>query len=254
MRKPILLVLVLALVAPLAASAQPRLPDDVLRVLAEECASRPGPMPDDRAFGDLLNAVAWRTQDLGMGLSRKAGGKHVDSPVGPVAEDILCDRSTGHHWDVLVGADVGLPLRCPQRRPDGQWDSPTSIGVMRDPNRPCIAPVAPASAPGGGPGEPVTPAPTQPAPSPTPAPDYRAEIAALTAAVAALRSDVAVLRAEAAGIRSEAGNAHESLYRLIAETVIAEHVASLYQRLDALQQQIANQPRPGTIRLPWEEE
>lgn len=242
MRKPILLVLVLALVAPLAASAQPRLPDDVLRVLAEECAARPGPMPSERAFGDLLNAVAWRTRHLGIGVSRKAGGKHVDSPVGPIAEDVLCDMRTGHHWDVIGGAAVGRPLSC---------GAGPSIGIMQDPNRPCIAPVEPA---GGSPSQSSEPTPTQPAPAPTPAPDYRAELSALTAAIASLRSDVAVLRAEAAGIRSEAGNAHESLYRLIAETLIAEHIDDVKARIDAVQQAIANQPRPSSpIRLPWEE-
>lgn len=237
-----ILSLVLFLLLPALAGAQPRLPDEVLRVLAEECDARPGPMPDDRAFGELLNAVAWRTRHLGMGLSRKTGGHRVPSPVGEVAEDVICDMRTGHHWDVIGGAGVGRPLSC---------GAGPSIGVMTDPNRPCVPPVEPA---GGSVPEPGTPAPTQPAPAPTPAPDYRAEIAALTAAVAALRSDVAVLRAEAAGIRSEAANAHESIYRLIAETLIAEHVASVYQRLDALQQQIANQPRPSPIRLPWEEE
>lgn len=238
------LLLALLALAPVAASAQdrPRLPDEVLRVLAEECAARPGPMPSERAFGDLLNAVAWRTRHLGIGVSRKAGGKHVDSPVGPIAEDVLCDTRTGHHWDVIGGAGVGRPLSC---------GAGPSIGIMQDPNRPCVAPVEPA---GNGQGIPDSSTPTQPAPAPTPAPDYRAEIAALTAAIAALRSDVAVLRAEAAGIRSEASNAHESIYRLIAETLIAEHVASIYARLESLSQQIASMPKASPIRLPWEDD
>lgn len=245
------LLLLLLLFVPALAGAQPRLPDEVLRVLAEECDARPGPMPDDRAFGDLLNAVAWRTRHLGMGLSRKAGGKHVDSPVGPVAEDILCDTRTGHHWDVLVGADVGLPLRCPSQRPDGQWDSPSSIGVMTDPNRPCVAPVQPSSAPGGGPGEPAPPATPTPGPAPVPTPDYSGQIADVLSQLAALRSDMAVLRAEAAGIRSEAANAHESIYRLIAETVIATHLDDIKQRIDAVQQQIGQTSSRQAPRWPW---
>lgn len=149
----------LLVVLPATAAAQPRLPDEVLRVLQEECDARPGPMPDDRAFGDLLNAVAWRTRHLGMGLSRKAGGHHVDSPVGPIAEDVICDRATGHHWDVIAAAGVGRPLSC---------GGGPSIGVMPDPNRPCVPPVEPAGA-APSPGPSPTPAPT-PAPTPTPVP------------------------------------------------------------------------------------
>lgn len=97
---------------------------------------------------------------------------------------------------------------------------------------------------------PATPPPS-PTPAPTPAPDYRAELAALTAAVAALRSDMAVLRAEAAGIRSEAANAHESIYRLIAETVIAVHLDDIKQRIDAVQQQIGQTSSRPAPRWPW---
>lgn len=156
MRARLWLVLLL-LALPATAGAQ-SLPDEVLRVLQEECDARPGPMPDDRAFGNLLNAVAWRTRHLGMGLSRKTGGHHVDSPVGPIAEDVICDRATGHHWDVIAAAGVGRPLSC---------GGGPSIGIMRDPNRPCVPPAEPAGAvpnPGTPPAQPT------PSPSPTPAP------------------------------------------------------------------------------------
>jgi hypothetical protein len=235
------LLLGLVLLLPSTAAAQ-RLPDEVLRVLDEECAARPGPMPNLAAFGDLLNAVAWRTQHLGIGLSRKTGGHRVPSPAGEIAEDVLCDRATGHHWDVIGGAGVGLPLSC---------GAGPSIGVMRDPSRPCVAPVRPAGGGGGLPQPPkdVTQGPSVPVVV-TPTPDYTGQIADVLSQLAALRSDIAVLRAEAGGIRGEAANAHESIYRLIAETVIAEHADDIKRRLDALAQQIANAPRPQ-IRLPW---
>jgi hypothetical protein len=130
------------------------------------------------------------------------------------------------------------------------WIDQTAETIRQGTRGGCIEPTGSLpSAPGGGPGEPVTPAPT---PSPAPAPDYRAEIAALTAAVAALRSDVAILRAEASGIRSEAANAHESIYRLISETLIAEHLDDIKRRIDAVQQQIGQQSssRPAP-RWPW---
>ncbi len=113
--------------------SNPALPDDVFRTLVEVCERHPGLVQDDRLLGDILNEVAWRHRDQGFGLSRKAGGRHVDSPVGPIAEDVL-QRTDGHHWDVLGGAGVGQPLR-----PGGGQ----SIGVMTDPNRPWVAPVKP---------------------------------------------------------------------------------------------------------------
>lgn len=236
-----LLLALLALLASVGAHAQD-LPAEVVNVLREECAKYPGPVTDEHVFGNVLNATAWRTRHLGMGLSRKTGGKRVPSPVGEVAEDVLQDCNTGHHWDVFAGAELGRPLVC---------GGGASIGIMQDPNRPCVRPVEPSggSAPAPDPG----PSPTPPAPAPAPGIDYRAEMAALTAAVAALRSDVAVLRAEAAGIRSEAGNAHESLYRLIAETVVAVHLDDIKARVDRVEQAIANMPKPSPIRLPWEE-
>jgi hypothetical protein len=236
------LLLGLVLLLPSPAAAQ-RLPSEVLDVLEQECDARPGPMPNLAAFGDLLNAVAWRTRHLGIGVSRKTGGHRVPSPAGEIAEDVLCDMSTGHHWDVIGGAGVGLPLSC------GAADS---IGVMRDTSRPCVAPVQPAGVPGGLPQPPqqVTQGPAVPVVVPK-APDYSGQIADVLSQLAAIRSDIAVLRAEAGGIRGEAANAHESIYRLIAETVIAEHADDIKRRLDALAQQVATRPPAPAPRWPW---
>lgn len=138
--------------------SNPTLPDDVYETLVEVCNRHPGPVQDDRLFGEILNEVAWRHRFAGFGLSRKTGGRHVPSPVGDIAEDVLQRRSDGHHWDVLGGAAVSQPLR-PTR---GQ-----SIGVMRDPNRPWVAPVEPAGS--SVPDTPVPPVkPTAPPVNPLP--------------------------------------------------------------------------------------
>jgi hypothetical protein len=215
------------------------LPAEVLEVLAAECDARPGPMPDRAAFGDLLNAVAWRTRHLGIGLSRKTSGMRVPSPAGEIAEDVLCDRATGHHWDVIAGAGVGLALSC---------GGGPSIGVMRDSSRPCVAPVAPVglSAPDGLPAPPasVTQGPSVPTPVPAPVvvPDYRPQLAELTAQVLALRGEVEAMRVTA--------QAHkDALYALIAEVLVAEHLDDIKRRIDALQSVPA--PAPARPRWPW---
>jgi hypothetical protein len=164
-------------VAPWTAKAErngnPILPDDVYRVLLEECDKRPGPA-QHHTFGELLNAVAWRTRHLGMGLSRKTGGQRVDSPVGEIAEDIICHTS-GHHWDVLGGAAVGQPLR-PGQGP--------SIGIIDLRARPWVAPVEPT---GNGQGIPDSSTPTPPAPTPAPPPvPPSTDLAVLKAQMAAI--------------------------------------------------------------------
>lgn len=231
--------LLAVLLLPSSVAAQ-NLPADVLDVLEQECDARPGPMPDLAAFGGLLNAVAWRTRHLGIGLSRKTGGIRVPSPVGDIAEDVLCDRATGHHWDVIVGAGVGFPLRCV---------GGPSIGVMRDASRPCVAPVAPIgqSVPGGLPPPPerVTQGPAVPPPAPPAVvvPDHRPQLAELAAQVLALRGELEAMRV--------AAQAHkDALYALIAEVVIAEHLDDIKQRIDAAVETIGQAPTPQ-IRWPW---
>lgn len=218
------------LVLPATAGAQ-RLPDEVLTVLQEECDARPGPMPDDRAFGDLLNAVAWRTRHLGMGLSRKAGGKHVDSPVGPVAEDILCDRATGHHWDVIGGADVGLPLQCSSKR-----YPPDSIGVMADPNRPCVPPVEPA-------GSAPTPTPS-PTPTPAPAPAPTVDLSEVLVALSRIDTRLGEIETRIVAIESRPAPSLDLFAAYVDDmigngpgdnpSVVPNHVTDLKKRLDVI--------------------
>lgn len=236
--------LLAVLLLPSSAAAQ-TLPAEVLDVLEQECAARPGPMPDLAAFGSLLNAVAWRTRHLGIGVSRKTGGHRVPSPAGEIAEDVLCDRATGHHWDVIAGAGVGLELRCPTRGNDGKWRGPASIGIMRDPSRPCVAPVAPL-APANPIGLPEPPREVTQGPSVPPAvvvPDYGPQLAELAAQVLALRGELEAMR-----IASQAHK--DALYALIAEVVIDVHLDDVKQRIDAAAQKIGQAPAPQ-IRWPW---
>jgi hypothetical protein len=143
-----------------ARDGNPILPDEVYRVLNEECAKHPGPAKHD-TFGIVLNATAWRTRHLGMGLSRKTGGQRVDSPVGEIAEDIICHTS-GHHWDVLGSAAVGNALY-PGQGP--------SIGIIDLRARPWVAPVEPTGVlvpPAPVPEPPPASSPVVPAPPPPP--------------------------------------------------------------------------------------
>jgi hypothetical protein len=108
-----------------------QLPNEVYETLVEICEAYPWPVvQEDFHIGEILNAVAWRHKQDGWGLSRKTGGKHIDSPVGPIAEDIL-QLPDGNHFDVLGGIDVGQPLR-PGRA--------SSIGIINLRGRPWVAP------------------------------------------------------------------------------------------------------------------
>jgi hypothetical protein len=109
-----------------------QLPDKVYKTLVEVCEAYPW----DRVqqgfhIGEILNAVAYAHRADGWGLSRKTGGKRVDSPVGEIAEDIL-QLPDGNHFDVLGGIDVGQPLR-PGRA--------SSIGIINLNSRPWVKPV-----------------------------------------------------------------------------------------------------------------
>lgn len=109
-----------------------QLDEAVYKTLVQLCEAYPWPVvQDDFHIGEILNAVAYAHRDKGYGLSYKASGKHIDSPVGPIAEDIL-QLPDGNHFDVLGGIDVGQPLR-PGRA--------SSIGIINLQNRPWVAPV-----------------------------------------------------------------------------------------------------------------
>lgn len=260
MRK-VLLLFLLVVVAPGAVSAQYAAPNraDVIAHIAEAC---PGLILQDHAFTDAAATVLNAGAVLPAVGRREAMTVHPDARWGrngkrgnpnDPSHDAIAFKNPASPFGVSIvdiigsaGAAAASPAWIDQTAETIRLNT-TGVWVAPSGRLPaCLLSGAPA--PGGGPGEPVTPAPT---PSPTPAPDYRAEIAALTAAVAALRSDVAVLRAEASGIRSEAANAHESIYRLIAETLIAEHLDDIKRRIDAVQQQIGQQSSRPAPRWPW---
>jgi hypothetical protein len=110
-----------------------QLDDAVYKTLVEVCDAYPwNVVQEDYHIGEILNAVAYAHRDKGYGLSRKTGGKHIDSPVGPIAEDIL-QLPDGNHFDVLGGIDVGQPLR-PGRA--------SSIGIINLRDRPWVKPIS----------------------------------------------------------------------------------------------------------------
>lgn len=104
---------------------------DVLNVMKSLRSHYPTPMSDAQR-GDLLNRAAWVAGD-GWGLLDKPSGSHVPQPrTGHlVAGDILFDRTSGHHFDVLVDGEGDA-------RPEFIDDGPM------DPSR-WVAPVEPSS-------------------------------------------------------------------------------------------------------------
>lgn len=104
---------------------------DVLNVVKSLRSHYPTPMSDAQR-GDLLNRAAWVAGD-GWGLLDKPSESHVPQPrTGHlVAGDILFDRTSGHHFDVLVDGEGDA-------RPEFIDDGPM------DPSR-WVAPVEPSS-------------------------------------------------------------------------------------------------------------
>jgi hypothetical protein len=153
------------------ASAKPRLPDHVYRTLKDICAAYPwGTVQSDTHLGEILNAVAYIHRAEGWGLSRKTGGRNVDSPVGLIAEDIL-QTPDGHHYDVLGSAGHGLPLR------PNQADS---IGIIDLRSRPHVEPVEHRLSWESGGGTPEPDRPTDPVVTPPTSVDLSAVMAALS--------------------------------------------------------------------------
>jgi hypothetical protein len=210
-----------------ARDGNPILPDEVYRVLLEECAKHPGPAKHD-TFGIVLNATAWRTRHLGMGLSRKTGGQRVDSPVGEIAEDIICHTS-GHHWDVLGSAAVGNTLN-PGQGP--------SIGVINLGARPWVAPVEPTGV--VAPPAPVTPPATHPVVPPTSpcrfqACDAKDDIAGLYEAVANLIREVQTFRQRVEDL----------------EFTAVKDRDDIKQRVERVSQEVANKPVTSCRMPSW---
>lgn len=211
-----------------ARDGNPILPDAAFAVLREECAKFPGPVAHDEVFAIVLNNTAWRCRDLGLGLSRKSGGRHVTHPdprVGDIAEDILVHTS-GHHWDVFGGAAVGNPLS-PGQGP--------SIGIIDLRARPWVAPVEPT---GGA----VTPPVTEPAPPAThptvpqcafqPC-DCKDELAGLYEAIGNLRDDLTSFRQRQEDLEA---------------TAVLDR-DNIKVRVERVSQEVANLPKPERCRL-----
>jgi hypothetical protein len=167
------------------------LPADVCTTLRQVRGS--APITSNAEIGAILNRVAWTHRADGIGLSRKTGGNHCESPAGPIACDILQLRD-GTAWDVLSAAGPGEPT------------SPTcggSIGTLIDPARPFVAAVDP----GDTPDTPDTDRPAPPAPSADAATAdlQRQQLAALLQIVqqnAELRAGLAEIKAAiAAGVK-----------------------------------------------------
>jgi hypothetical protein len=176
---------------------------------------------DDEHLGEILNVVAYRHRAEGWGLSRKTGGRHVDSPVGPIAEDIL-QLPNGNHYDVLGGAEKGAPLRP---------GAGGNIGTINLRDRPWVAPVDHTPAwllTGGGTGG----GGTSPPPPVTPPPS---DLGPLQRDLAALLNTLSSIQARLDGKASK--DDIDTIYRLIAEQLIAVHVGELVERIDKLQQQ-----------------
>lgn len=206
----------------------PVLPQEVYDVLVGVCDRWAGrPVERDEDFGAILCEVASRTAHLGFGVSRKAGGRHVESPVGPIAEDVLQHCPTGHHWDVLGSAARGNPLR-PGRGP--------SIGIMRDQSRPCVSvpagSVQPAWPAGAGPGPGPDPDPgnggghTPPPPPPPPSGGSNAEV---LAAIGRLEARQERIEARLGELMSSA-----DIHALIGTELIANHLQDIKVRVDGV--------------------
>jgi hypothetical protein len=220
--------------AEFVAQAKPRLPEAIHRTLVDEVARYPWPVvQSDEHLGELLNWVAWQHRGSGVGLSRKTGGRHVESPVGPIAEDIL-QFQDGHHYDVLGAAKEGNPLLpgscCPE-----------SIGVINVNARPWVAPVehipswlrGTTPAPGPGPGQPAPPATT-------PAPDYRAVLQELLTATQRIEQRLTALE-QAQANAPDLGLLNQYVDHMVGNgpgAPLPNHVTDLKQRLDVLHQHL----------------
>lgn len=199
-----------------------QLPEHVYRTLVEVCDAYPWPtVQQDEHLGEILNEVAWRHRAEGWGLSRKRGGRYVESPVGPIAEDIL-QLPDGNHFDVLGAAAVGNPLK-PGRA--------NSIGIINLRDRPWVAPVqhtpswlaSPAPPPPSEPAPPVGVHPTPP-PSSCECNVTKEDIAGVYEVVLKLASQV-----QAASGRNE---------ELVVEMV--GHMDDIKLRIERVSQELAN--------------
>lgn len=174
-----------------------RLPDHVFATVQRVAAKYPGSASDE-TLAKALNEIAWAHREEGFGLSRKEGGRRVKHPIlGEIAEDIL-QLPDGTHWDVFESAGHGNPLKPHQGE-----------SIVPNTPRKWVAPVDPG-------GEVLIPAPNPPVTVP---PGYSCQA-----------PDISGLATDAA-----LQGASETLYRLIADILIAEHVGDLQRRLAAIE-------------------
>lgn len=203
-----------------------QLPEPVYQTLVAVCASYPWPVvQQDAHLGEILNEVAYRHRAEGWGLSQKRFGRHVQSPAGPVAEDIL-QLPNGHHFDVLGGAGVGLPLQ-PRRA--------TSIGIIDLASRPWVAPVAHTLSWASTPPVPVDPPDTVPTTPDTPP---GVDTARILDALAALDAQIVSLRETQA-------REFEALLEWLGTQVVAIHLDDIKQRIDAVRARVDGLPQQG---------
>jgi hypothetical protein len=208
-----------------------RLPDRVFATLRQVAAKYPGPASDE-TLAKVLNEVAWthraeplRNADgevigvLKFGLSEKTGGRHIVHPqLGRIAEDIL-QLPDGTHWDVFTSAGHGNPLR------PNQGES-----IVPNTPRRWVEPVKPE-------GEILIPGEGEDPPEEPVEPPKGGECQCKCGAVLEVVSRIAT--------RGESDAAKETLYQLIAKVLIGEHIASLYQRLDRIEQALRDMPKEG---------
>jgi hypothetical protein len=96
-----------------------------------------GPSPNGDECVAIINETAWCHRAEGWGLSAKPNGNHAPQPTTGVfvATDILQFKSTLEIYDVLVAAGDGGPAT-------PAWNY---VGVLNDPSRPWVPPVAPVA-------------------------------------------------------------------------------------------------------------
>lgn len=224
-RRGLLSLVVLALLAA-QAFAQAQLPEHVYQTLVEVCEAYPYPVvQSDEHLGEILNEVAYRHRAEGWGLSRKTGGRRVDSPVGEIAEDIL-QLPNGNHYDVLGAAAQGNPL-LPGRA--------SNIGTIDLNARPWVAPVAHRLSWLGG----HTPPPVDPSPTPPPPPAVTVDLAPVLAALARVEARLAALEARPVPepVAPDLGMVHEYVDDMVGNGpggASENHVTDIKLRLDVL--------------------
>ena len=113
---------------------KPTMPDSLEAEVRAERAKYPAVLTEDQP-AKILNAVAWKHRALGWGLSVKKAGNRVPSPQGvDVAYDILHHKPTDTLWGCFTD----------ELRATVNWGQEAH---HHNPDRPWLAPIAPAVEP-----------------------------------------------------------------------------------------------------------